>query len=72
MLVRRTRAPSLLLVSALGLIAASCRMGPSQQRVDCLDRCGTEKDRCLLEADTASEIQTCDAQSKSCNGSCGE
>jgi hypothetical protein len=47
-------------------------MGPSRQRVDCLDGCGTVKDRCLLDARTAEQIQSCDAQSSACNRQCPE
>ena len=61
-------------VAALFVIAAStgCRLGPSQQRIDCLQNCARYKDACILQSTTASAIQSCDTVAALCSQKCPE
>jgi hypothetical protein len=47
-----------------------CQMGPSEERLGCLQGCGRDKDSCMLAAMTPPHIQYCDARSAACNDSC--
>jgi hypothetical protein len=53
-------------VSAL----ASCNLGPSEERLGCLNGCAREKDQCMLNAMTPQGIQACDAQAGLCSEPC--
>jgi hypothetical protein len=44
--------------------------GPSPDRIVCLDVCGKDKDRCVLEAEEATSVQKCDAEAESCGLTC--
>jgi hypothetical protein len=47
-------------------------LGPSEERLGCLNGCAREKDQCMLEAMTAPAIQVCDAHGRGCSGACPE
>ena len=52
----------------LGLSA--CVIGPSEERLGCLNGCAHEKDSCMLNAMTADGIQACDARARACSAPC--
>lgn len=54
----------------LGALVSSCVFGPSEERLNCLQRCAEAKDACILEAQSAPAIQSCDAQNQSCSATC--
>ena len=61
------------LVALAGVLflASDCKMQPARdQRLDCLQACGRDKDGCILWAMTPPQIQYCDARSAQCNASC--
>jgi hypothetical protein len=58
----------------IALVAASAgcfaTMGPSQERVACLNTCADDKDRCMLSARSADEIRWCDGNNTGCTRTC--
>jgi hypothetical protein len=55
--------------SVLGTLAA-CNLGPSEQRLGCLNGCAREKDQCVLNAMTSQGIEACDVQGRTCTEPC--
>jgi hypothetical protein len=57
-----------------GLLAmatlVACNFGPSEERLNCLNGCASEKDQCMLNAMTAQGIQACDARARQCSEPC--
>jgi hypothetical protein len=49
---------------------ANCNVGPSEERLGCLNGCAREKDQCMLNAMTAQGIGVCDAQARRCAEPC--
>ena len=47
-------------------------MGPSEERLGCLNGCAREKDQCMLDAMTAPAIQACDVRARTCSETCPE
>ena len=47
-----------------------CFVGPSEQRLGCLNGCAREKDQCILNAMTSQGIAACDAQARDCSRPC--
>ena len=45
---------------------AACNLGPSEERLGCLNGCAREKDSCMLNATTAESIQACDENARLC------
>lgn len=45
-------------------------MGPSQERLDCLNGCAREKDACMLEAHNAAYVRMCDIRARQCHVVC--
>jgi hypothetical protein len=56
-------------LGALSALAA-CAVGPSEQRLGCLNGCAHEKDSCVLNAMTPDGIQACDARARACSAPC--
>jgi len=54
---------------ALAALAA-CAVGPSEQRLGCLNGCAREKDQCVLSAMSARGIESCDQQARVCSEPC--
>ncbi|MBN2528638.1 MAG: hypothetical protein JXR76_19770 [Deltaproteobacteria bacterium] len=56
----------------LFLACAGCgaMWGPSAERMNCLDLCADYKNDCMLNAQTANEITTCDTGNKQCVTQC--
>jgi hypothetical protein len=54
---------------ALGQLAG-CNLGPSEERLGCLNGCAREKDQCMLNAMTPQGIVACDARAQQCTGPC--
>lgn len=54
------------------VICSGCgaTMGPSQERLSCLDFCASAKNNCMLNAQTAAHINLCDAQNRQCVTEC--
>lgn len=59
-------------VIALAGSSAGCfvAMGPSRERIACLNACADEKDGCMLSARTADEIRWCDGNNAGCTRMC--
>jgi hypothetical protein len=57
-----------ILLGSSGCVA----LGPSEERLGCLNGCAREKDQCMLDAMTAPGIQACDARSGACSETCPE
>ena len=55
--------------AVLGALGA-CALGPSEQRLGCLNGCAHEKDSCILNAMTPEGIQACDARARACAAPC--
>jgi len=49
---------------------AACNVGPSEERLGCLNGCAREKDQCMLNAMTPQGIRACDARASSCTEPC--
>ncbi|MET0794143.1 MAG: hypothetical protein ABW061_21655 [Polyangiaceae bacterium] len=49
---------------------AACFVGPSEERLGCLNGCARQKDQCMLNAMTAQGIQACDWQARQCTEPC--
>ncbi len=66
------RGRTLMLAGALLLIATllGCYMGPSEERLGCLNGCAREKDQCMLNAMTPQGIQACDEAARQCSAPC--
>jgi len=58
-----------ILLGALAALSA-CAIGPSEQRLNCLNGCAREKDSCVLNAMTPDGIQACDARARACSVPC--
>ena len=58
-----------LLLGALSALC-SCALGPSEQRLGCLNGCAKEKDACVLNAMTPDGIEACDARARACSAPC--
>jgi hypothetical protein len=56
-------------MSCLG-VALGCALGPSEERLNCLQACARQKDSCLLEATNAAAIQRCDLEGQRCSETC--
>lgn len=54
---------------ALALLAA-CNVGPSEERLGCLNGCAREKDQCMLNAMTPQGIEACDVRARQCTEPC--
>jgi hypothetical protein len=61
---------SVILTSILALPLTDCVVGPSEERVGCLQSCARGKDSCMLGATTAAGVQDCDARGSSCSKGC--
>jgi hypothetical protein len=48
----------------------ACAIGPSEERLSCLNGCAREKDSCILNAMTPAGIQACDARARACSVPC--
>jgi len=48
----------------------ACAIGPSEERLSCLNGCAREKDSCILNAMTPAGIQACDARARTCSVPC--
>jgi hypothetical protein len=59
-----------ILVSILAMPLTDCLVGPSEERVGCLQSCARGKDSCMLGATTAVGVQDCDARGSSCSKGC--
>ncbi len=57
-----------LLVFGVGL--AACNVGPSEERLNCLNWCARAKDQCMLDAMSAEGIQACDVHARQCTEPC--
>jgi hypothetical protein len=58
---------------AIGFAAvgvACCFVGPSPEKIACLQRCARQKDSCLLAASNATSIAVCDERSQACGDGC--
>ena len=58
------------LVGLLGASLGGCQMGPSEERLGCLNGCARGKDQCTLNAMTAQGIESCDYQARLCTEPC--
>lgn len=68
----RARASKWLLGAVLmGLVLLeACNLGPSEERLSCLNGCARQKDQCMLDAMTPQGIQACDWQASRCSEPC--
>lgn len=58
------------LVLALAMMLAGCNIGPSEERLNCLNGCAREKDQCMLSAMTPGGIRACDDRARRCTEPC--
>jgi hypothetical protein len=61
---------TVILMGILALAFTDCLVGPSAERVGCLQSCARGKDSCMLGATTAAGVQDCDARGSSCSKGC--
>ncbi len=56
----------------LGVLLAlsACNLGPSEERLGCLNGCARQKDQCMLDAMTPQGIQACDLRASECSKPC--
>lgn len=47
-----------------------CAVGPSEERLYCLNHCARWKDSCMLSAMTPADINACDARARACTVPC--
>jgi len=52
------------------LVLSGCMLGPSEERLNCLQVCAKAKDDCMLPAQNAAEVQACDVRSQRCSVTC--
>jgi hypothetical protein len=52
------------------LTLGACAIGPSEERLSCLNGCAREKDSCMLNAMTPAGIQACDGRARACSVPC--
>lgn len=59
-------------VAAMSLLPGACLLHHpmSPQRANCLNRCTSDNDRCVVEAHTGVALQRCDAQMTNCVAIC--
>ncbi|HEY1536964.1 MAG TPA: hypothetical protein VGF76_23250 [Polyangiaceae bacterium] len=68
-ILRGTRG-AVALIALIGVTLGACQMGPSEERLGCLNGCASAKDQCMLNAMTAQGIQACDFQARRCTEPC--
>ncbi len=54
----------------LSIAVPGCALGPSEERINCLQQCAQRKDGCMLTAQNASAVQSCDVESQRCSATC--
>jgi hypothetical protein len=68
--ILRGACSAIALFGLVGVTLGACEMGPSEERLGCLNGCASAKDQCMLNAMTAQGIQSCDVQARRCTEPC--